>query len=658
MQGAGRGGGRTGAGFVSGSFAGALTFLGLALVALIRLALSTASPGLMPADASAPSAVAMLPHVSEGVPVTAHAYTLEAALDPEAHTIAGSGTIDFTNTSRAALDEIWVHLYLNAFEGPETVFQRGPRGGFRGSGTASETGSINVKRLTIPAWGEADLWPHGASTPGEPADHTDIRVPLPRPLAPKETIRFAVAWDSKLPPVTLRTGYSGSFHMAGQWFPKIAKLEPDGTFAHFPFERLSEFYADFADWDVQVRTPSAVVVGATGALAEEKVDGDHVTRRFVQRAAHDFAFAAWDGFVEKRIVHDGVLLRSLSPRGFEQAASLELEVARRGLDLLGARYGRYPHPTLTLVHPPSSAPEAGGMEYPALITTGGPWWGPTVGIRSAELVTIHELSHQWFQGLVASNEREYPFLDEGLTTFAEIDAMSELAPGSSASRALGLAVDTAPFYRSRSTESARFGRVARSARDFTLGSDYADLVYGRTATLLGTLDRVFPGEARRALGVYARRFRFGHPRPEDLLTVVRQEMGDVAADALLAGLMDRGTVDFAIRGVTSRSVDDGRVEVEVEVARAGSVVLPVDVDVVDERGEVFRLTWDGRGDGVALRLEIASGVRSVIVDPELRVLCDDDLFNNTWTSGSAPVAGRTLGASSFVARAILVGVGP
>jgi hypothetical protein len=632
--------------------AGALTFLGLASVALVKLAVGAASPGLAPEHA------ALLPARLAATPAAPHAYTLEADLDPAAHTIAGKGTIDFVNTSRRPIDELWVHLYLNAFESEETVFQRGPRGGFRGGGRSAETGSITVERFAIPAWGDDDLWPAGATTPGEPKDRTDIRVALPRAVPPGDSVRIAIAWTSKLPPVTLRTGYAGTFHMVGQWFPKIAKLEPDGTFAHFPFERLSEFYADFAEWDVRVRTPASFVVGATGREVEATPDGDHVIRRFTQRQAHDFAFAAGDRLVERRATHGAVELRALGPPGFETALELELKVAARGLDLLGARYGTYPHPTLTIVHPPSAAPEAGGMEYPALITTGGPWWAPVAGARFTELVTMHELAHQWFQGTVASNEREHPFLDEGLTSFAELEAMEEIAPGSTASAVFGLDFGTLGFYRSRSVEAARLGTVARAARDFSLGSDYGDLVYGRTATQLATLDRVWPRELRRALGVYARRHRFAHPGPSDLLAVVRTEMGDVAADALRAGLMERGTVDFVVRNVASRALGDGRHVVDVDVGRAGAIVLPVEIDVIDEAGDVYRTTWDGRAPGAVVSVETSAPVARVVVDPELRVVCDGDLFDQTWSAEGARTSGRTLGATSFVARVLLAGVGP
>lgn len=585
-------------------------------------------------------------------------YELRVALDPVTHRLVGEGTIDLVNVARSAIDHVWVHLYLNGFESERTVFQRGPSLGFRGGG-GGVGGRIDVRRFAVPAWGAEDLWPHDATTPGEPDDRTDIRVPLGRSVAPGEVVQFEVAWDATLPPVSLRTGWQGSFHMAGQWFPKLAKLEPDGTFAHFPFERLSEFYADFTDWDVTITTPPSFVVGATGVLTEERPHGSNVARRFVQDGVHDFAFAAWDQFREVRAEHRGVAIRCLHPPGGEAAAAREVEVAVRGLDVLGARWGKYPFATLTLVHPPAAAAEAGGMEYPTLITTGGPWWGPLAGARFAELVTVHELAHQWFQGLLASNEREHPFLDEGLTTYAEMDAMDVLVPpGSSASLVLGLPLATTPWYRAAGIGAARRTAIGRAPRDFPSGGDYGALVYGRTATILRTLDRVHGGAVQRALEVYARRHRFGHPTPDDLVRAVREEAGDEAASALSTALFDRGWIDVSLEGVTWRATDGG-FDVDVAVARAGPLSLPVDIEVLDEAGASHRARWDGRAETATVTLRLPAPPRFAVVDPEHHLLLDDDLLDGTWAARAAPpVAGRTLGATSFLARAALAVLGP
>src|SRR5262249_55780240 len=155
----------------------------------------------------------------------------------------------------------------------------------------------------------------------------------------------------------------------------------------------------------------------TGDVRTEK---GRAVRRYVQEDVHDFAFTAWAGFRELQAKsEDGaVAIRCLYPPGFDEAARVEVEAARCGLTYFGKADGRYPSTTLTLVHPPDGADEAGGMEYPTLITTGGPFYLPYTGAHGIELLTLHELGHQWFYGLVATDEHAWPFLDEGVNSYA------------------------------------------------------------------------------------------------------------------------------------------------------------------------------------------------------------------------------------------------
>src|SRR5262249_36925013 len=141
---------------------------------------------------------------------------------------------------------------------------------------------------------EADLWAKAElKRPGDD-DETDVRVSLPKPVRPGETIQLEMAWDDKLPSIVERTGYEGTYHFVAQWFPKIARLEPDGTWAHFPFHHLAEFYADFGSYDVTLDVPTGYTIGATGPTVESKVDGGRRIERHVQENIHDFAWTAFD----------------------------------------------------------------------------------------------------------------------------------------------------------------------------------------------------------------------------------------------------------------------------------------------------------------------------------------------------------------------------
>jgi len=382
------------------------------IIARAPLAVLAASLSLAPAPAAAPALAAPPPddaRYDSDASLPAHAdpvvdYELRASLDPQRHTLHGEGTIRWTNKSSVAVRELWVHLYLNAFKNQRSTFLTEPIGGFRGSEPVNDWGAIDVQLLVLRSEsGSEDLWSHVELRRADSEDETDARVPLPRDVAPNETITLDVAWDDKIPTVVERTGYLGSFHMLGQWFPKIARLEPDGRWAHFAFHHLAEFYADFGTYDVTLDVPEAFLIGATGPAIDTRVVGGRRIERHVQTDVHDFAWTAWDQWQTQSETIDGVRVTILYPPNYRVDAQRELRSMRFSLPHFNARYGRYPYEVLTLVHPPDRAREAGGMEYPTLITTGGPWYGPP-GIFQIEAVTVHEYGHQYFYGLLASNE--------------------------------------------------------------------------------------------------------------------------------------------------------------------------------------------------------------------------------------------------------------
>jgi hypothetical protein len=613
-------------------------------------------------------------------------YTLVAKLDAASHTIHGEGTIRWRNASSAPVRDMWVHLYLNAFKNERSVFLREPVGGFRGSEPITDWGYIDVKRFALVSGAGAaatDLWPAAERRRAGDEDETDARVPLPSEVAPGETITIEIAWDSKLPSVLERTGFLGSFHMAGQWFPKLARLEPDGHWAHFPFHHLAEFYADFGTYDVTLDVPAEFVVGATGPVVETHVAAGRRVERHVQADVHDFAWTAWDHWQVFKATIDGVDVSVLYPPGFEEDAQRELAVMRFALPHFRVKYGRYPYGVLTLVHPPDRAEEAGGMEYPTLITTGGPWYEPS-GVRIDELTTVHEFGHQYFYGLVATDEVSWPFLDEGVNSYAETEAMGALFADGSAVDLLGLRVSDIAAQAVRARDGEHDQPVAQPAYAFTTGFAYGALVYSRTATILETLRRVYGDEPfSRALGRYARRSRFLHPGPADLEKSIGEVLGPSAARTLHAALFDKGWVDFVATSVFSRKATepagvydrDGKRETVaagkatvaadayegwVLVTRRGTLTLPVDVDLVLADGTKKRVRWDGEADSVRLPYRGPVALRGAEVDPEHAVLLDDQPTNNFRRADDEidASAGRTFERAGYWAELLLELVSP
>jgi hypothetical protein len=213
--------------------------------------------------------------------------------------------------------------------------------------------------------------------------------------------------------------------------------------------------------------------------------------------------------------------------------------------------------------------------------------------------------------------------------------------------------------------------VAQPAYAFVNGRDYGGLVYGRTSTIMETMRRVYTGErVMRAFGRYARRQRFRHPVPDDLLVAMEEELGPEARASLQSALFDRGWIDFVVEDVVTHKVhqaaglfDDSGARATVAtgtgetgdeegfavVMRRGSIVLPVDIELVAADGTRTRTTWDGHGNATRIPYRGRSPLAFAVVDPEHKILIDDELTNNFGASIEAPRAGtrRTLERTTY-----------
>ena len=519
------------------------------------------------------------------VPPRVADYSLTATLDPVYHTVDGEGTIRWTNPSRVGVRELWFHQYLNAFSGERTLFMQS-RNGDAWPAHPPHWGRLELRSLRT-ADG-ADLLASSTADPAVPGDTSQLHVVLARTVSPGEAITLSVAFRAVLPEAVARTGYHGTFHMVAQWFPKLAVLERDGTWAHFPFHANSEFYADYGRYDVRIRYPIGYFVGATG----QTVEGPAMVRgmleeRHVVEGVHDFAFAAWDRFrrADRRVGE--VAVRVWYAAGDGREADRTLDVLAQAMPAFARRFGTYPYPVLTVVIPPPGAEATGGMEYPTLITTGSAWWTPR-RVRVVEYVTIHEYGHQYFYGLLGSDEHHHPFLDEGFCEYATARVMEDLYGGGGPLvdvPALGPRLDAWSWESSGSGAITHAQPVDAAAPDYPTWDRYGAHVYARTAVILRTMERSV-GSARfeETLRAYVAAGRFGHPTPELFFSTVGATLGTSWEAFARSAFTTPWTYNLAVTGASSSRDPDGRWRGRAVIDREGPFALPVDVAFTDVRG--------------------------------------------------------------------------
>jgi hypothetical protein len=481
-------------------------------------------------------------------------YKIEARLDPDKHQIDGHERLSWRNRSKREVRAVYLHLYLNGFEGEDSTFISEERlNGFKfRSDVPMEDGGWGHTRLNKVAQGGAAVpWQFVHPDNGPATDHTVVRLDLPQPEAPGASTELDIAFFDQLPRVLARTGYFGSFHLVGQWFPKIAVLELPGERgateprwnAH-EFHMHSEFYADFGSYDVSLTVPEGYTVGATGEEQGEAVKKDGwVTHRYTQADVHDFAWTAdkrsapvlegeWTGEGSPK-----VKIKVIFPPEYAHNAPGVLKATQDSLSYFSKTLGPYPYKTVTAVIPPYNAKEAGGMEYPTFFTADAfATLAPkTLAEYGLDFVTIHEFGHGYFYGLLASNEFEEPMLDEGLNQYWDDrmlrDREQDIYLTMPAFKRIGIdpkgikVFDVERLLAGLNNPPDGLGENSWHR----YSSNSYGTVYFRTATTMRDLEQAIGRDKlEAAFKLYYARWKYRHPSIADLREVLAEVSGQPA----------------------------------------------------------------------------------------------------------------------------------
>ncbi|MDJ0522633.1 MAG: M1 family metallopeptidase [Planctomycetota bacterium] len=459
-------------------------------------------PTLLPA----PPAAADFPETSPDIV----AYEIDARLNAKTYLIDAKGKLRWRNTSPVEVPEIRLHLYLNAFKNERSTFMRESSGSHRGHKfDPTQPGSIDLtsfKRVDGPELIDPEKLDFVHEDDGNTDDETVVRIRLQTAIPPGGEATFEMAWQSRMPRVFARTGQggNGAFFMVAQWYPKPGVWEEDiiggetsWRWNCHQFHGSSEFYADYGTYDVHLTVPLRFEgkLGATGKRIDmndpgtshlgRRNENGSVTYRHKAEHVHDFAWVCGEDFELHEIKFDkswltdehkkeqwrvaqilGVPVESLDLPEVtvyfllqpEHADQLERHRAAvfHALAYMGFWYGPYPYPTLTVVDPDHRGRDAGGMEYPTLIT-GGTRYVRAARQLSPEGVLVHEFGHQHFYGLVGTNEFRHAWMDEGMNTYATAKVLMKAYDGyAAATWYAGL-----PVYGQR---PFAFGGLAATAR--------------------------------------------------------------------------------------------------------------------------------------------------------------------------------------------------
>ena len=582
-------------------------------------------------------------------------YDIDVRLDHARRTLTGHERIRWRNISAHPTGELRFHLYWNAWHNADSTWLRERR--LAGNTTvprsdawaSSDITSIGVRRVgsTTDA-GFTDLKAElcfAAPDDGNTADMTVAVAPLPFAVAPGETIDIEIAWTAKIPRPFARTGYVGDYYFLGQWFPKLGVLEDDGWNAH-QFHSNTEFYSDYGVYDVRMTVPRGFVVGASGRMIDLTTGADEAAvYRFRGEDIHDFAWTTSPRFVERTQTFEHPTLPRVQMRLLLQPEHAGQEgrhfaAAAAALRYYGEWFGAYPYDVLTIVDPAFQS-ASGGMEYPTLFTAGTRWLAPT-DVATPEAVTIHEAGHQFWYGVVGSNEFEHAWMDEGFNEFSEARADEvALAPNFVVRRYFGGFVPWVfrdiRVSRHMNEGLANYQTNAESDAQATASFRYwpstgTSITYYKTALWLHTLEKSLGWPTlQQIMAAYFKRWTFRHPTPADFFQAVKDGTGRDMTPFFDQVYRGSNAFDYGVQEFVSSGAGTKRFRTTVVVRRFGGAIFPVDVVTTFEDGSLKTERWDGVDRRHIYVYEGASRARTTQVDPGRVLMLDANYTNNSRT---------------------------
>lgn len=588
---------------------------------------------------------------------------IDMDMDMETNRFDGKQTLTYTNNSPDTLNRVFYHLFFNAFQPNSMMDVRA---------NAIPDSDPNI-RSRLSAYDSTQVGYQHISwikQNGEEVDFsiegTIMEVDLRDPILPGEEVSFDMEFDAQVPLQTRRSGRDNDegvrFSMS-QWYPKIVAYDESGWHPN-PYIG-GEFYAPFGTFDVTIHIDKKYVVAANAILQNpEKIgygyeseemtvnlpDEDKLNWKFHSENIHDFMWAADPDFTQiKAQVPDGPLLRFFYQKenvdeNVTDEKNEELRENWKSLpefivetfEYMNREYGKYPYEEYSVIQGGD-----GGMEY-----TMGTLITGNRSLRSLVSVTIHELIHAWFEGVIATNEVYDQWMDEGFTTYASEFAMNEVFnegqddPMASRYRT----------YKQIATAPGLEEPMHIHSDHYQSDTGYTLAAYTKGALFLHQLGYIVGEDIlKRSLKRFYEIWKFKHPDGKDFLRIVEKESGMVLDWYYEYWITTTKTINYAIQ-----SVDQEDNQTNIKLERLGLMPMPIEVEVTltDSTSTVYymplRIMWgkkqneypekewvqkeDWKWVDPEYNLSIPEpidSIQKIEIDPSHRMM-DIDRENNIW----------------------------
>jgi hypothetical protein len=512
-------------------------------------------------------------------------YKIDVTLNDIDNTLDGFVKMEYFNNSPDTLFFIWIHLWPNAFKNDKTAFtdqtlENGSTAFYFSN--ADKRGYIN--RLDFKVNGDV------AKTQDHPQHQDIIKLILPKPIVPNSITKIETPFHVKLPYNFSRGGHVDQAYQITQWYPKPAVYDRKGWHP-MPYLDQGEFYAEFGNYEVQITLPENYVVAATGDLQNEsekqwlknkkpvyrepksrptgssgrakkqagkkKNDEDDLypssaktkTLQYKQNMVHDFAWFADKTFTVKTDtlkLPSGKIIQASAFYYSENAENWQTSIAmiKRAILTKSKWLGEYPYNVVSVV----DGGNGGGMEYPTitLLDDGG-------SEKMLDFVINHEVGHNWFEAILATNERTHPWMDEGMNTYYD----NRYSLQQYGNTQLDIIQTKSAFIKNRLPDDIQHtllqtvtgikkDQPIETTSEIFTGFNYNMVAYIKAGDWMKLLeDELGKSLFDSCMQAYYQRWQFKHPYPEDFKKVV-EEISGRNVDATFSLLNKKGDLKKSV----------------------------------------------------------------------------------------------------------------
>ena len=596
-------------------------------------------------------------------------YEMEITLLDSVRQITGKTMIKYTNNSPDSLDRIYMHLYPNAFQKGSVKYReyighagRISRAKYFKDGLEAHLSKIDIHEFSVALPKEGSSWIHKDPILDDfKVDDTILEAKFLKKVAPGQTIRIDLDWTHHVGEMVERAGYyAGQYNMA-QWYPKMVVYDQTGWHADV-FHAQGEFYGEFGDFNVKFDIPRSFIIAASGVVTEGdpgwldvQVDTsldysvwldifnttlsepDEDIRRtvtFLAENVHDFAFVASKDFLyEGGVSGDGetdVHVLYDKERG-EEWTKVVLERSINAIDWLEKKFGNYPYPQITT----TDRIKSGGMEYPMLVMNG----------RDSESLIVHEYGHIYFYGIVANDEVNEAWLDEGFTTMQTTHYMMTRYGDHGFDTDLYEGYDKLPKrlwplendLHSDQWRAIRFMRsgydenISRPSYLFNNGYAYSNNAYTKPSLMLFELKYILGDSLYyAAMQHYYEKWKLKHVNEIRFIDSVEEFVGQDLDWFFGPWLHTTRHLDYEISSFKKLQNSDNSWNIELGINSKGTRFMPMLVETKFEDGTTDRRWWDDHlwRFQDTLKYSVNKKPVSVTLDPDVQTV-DLDLRNNS-----------------------------